>query len=76
MNEHDQGFSWVANAPAYGLDSNKIIENFVEQTLAFEKWGTFFNAQQILAQLATHIILSIPLYHAFRTFKFINTFPL
>ncbi len=26
----------------------------------------------MLAQLAAYIVLSIPLYHAFRTFKFIN----
>jgi len=30
----------------------------------------------MLTQLATYIILSIPLYHATRTFKFINTSPL
>ncbi len=38
--------------------------------------NTFLNVQQMLAKLATYIVLSIPLYHAFRTFKFINTFPL
>ncbi len=36
----------------------------------------FCNVQQMLAQLATYIVLSIPLYHATRTFKFINTSPL
>jgi hypothetical protein len=38
--------------------------------------NTFLNVQQISTQLATYIVLSIPLYHAFRTFKFINTSPL
>jgi hypothetical protein len=35
--------------------------------------NTFLNAQQISIQLATYIVLSIPPYHASRTFKFINT---
>jgi hypothetical protein len=34
------------------------------------------NAQQMLAQLVAYIVLIIPLHHAFRTFKFINTSPL
>ncbi len=38
--------------------------------------NVFFNAQQTLAQLVAYIVLSIKLYHAFRTFKFINTSPL
>jgi hypothetical protein len=38
--------------------------------------NVFPNAQQMLTQLATYIVLSIPLYHASRTFKFINTSPL
>jgi len=29
--EHDHGFLWVVNAPAYGLDFNKIIETFVDK---------------------------------------------
>jgi hypothetical protein len=29
--------------------------------------NVFFNVQQTLAQLATYIVLSIKLYHAFRT---------
>jgi hypothetical protein len=33
----------------------------------------FLNVQQMLAQLAAHIVLFITLYHAFKTFKFINT---
>jgi hypothetical protein len=37
---------------------------------------TTLNAQQMLAQLVTYIILSIPLYNASKTFKFINTSPL
>jgi hypothetical protein len=38
--------------------------------------NTFLNAQQISTQLDVYIVLFIPLYHAFRTFKFINTYPL
>ncbi len=35
----------------------------------------FHNVQQMLAQLATYIVLFIPLYHASKTFKFISTSP-
>jgi hypothetical protein len=38
--------------------------------------NVFFDAQQMSAQLATYIVLFLPLHHAFRNFKFINTFPL
>ncbi len=38
--------------------------------------NVFLNVQQMLAQLATYIVLSIPLYHSSKTFKFINTSPL
>jgi hypothetical protein len=38
--------------------------------------NAFLNAQQMLAQLVACIVLSIPLYHASRTLKFINTSPL
>jgi hypothetical protein len=31
LNEHDHGFYGLQNAPTYGLDSNKIIENFVDK---------------------------------------------
>ena len=33
------------------------------------------NAQQMLAQLAIYLILSIPLYHCSRSFSYINTSP-
>jgi hypothetical protein len=36
----------------------------------------FFNVQQMSAQLVAYIVLFIPLYHASKTFKFINTSPL
>jgi hypothetical protein len=35
-----------------------------------------FNVQQMLTQLTTYIVLFIPLYHASKTLKFINTSPL
>jgi hypothetical protein len=38
--------------------------------------NALLNAQQMLAQLVMYIVLSIPLYHASRIFKFINTSPL
>ncbi len=31
VSDYDHGLLWVANAPTYGLDSNKIIENFVHK---------------------------------------------
>ncbi len=38
--------------------------------------NVFLNVQQMSTQVTTYIVLSIPLYHASRTFKFINTSPL
>jgi hypothetical protein len=32
--QHDHGLSWVANAPIYGLDSNNVIENFVDKYIS------------------------------------------
>jgi hypothetical protein len=32
--QHDHGLLWVANAPIYGLDSNNVIENFVEKYIS------------------------------------------
>jgi hypothetical protein len=37
--------------------------------------NVFLNAQQMFAQLATYIILSLPLYHASISFSFFNTSP-
>ncbi len=52
-------------------------ENKIEANTCIKKMGnTFFNVQQMSTQLATYIVLSIPLYHASITFKFINTSPL
>ncbi len=38
--------------------------------------NAFLNVQQMSTQLTAYIVLCIPLYHATRTFKFINTSPL
>jgi hypothetical protein len=38
--------------------------------------NVFFNVQQMSTQLVTYIVLSIPLYRAFKIFKCINTSPL
>ncbi len=52
-------------------------ENKIETHIHIRKMGNiYFNSQEMSAQLATYIMLFIPLYHAFRTFKFINTSPL
>jgi hypothetical protein len=52
-------------------------ENKIETNIGIRKMGNiFWNVQQMLAQLAIYIVLSFPLYHATRTFKFINTSPL
>ncbi len=52
-------------------------EKNIEAHTCIQKMGNaFLNAQQMLARLATYIVLSIPLCHAFRTFKFVNTSPL
>jgi len=52
-------------------------ENKIEAHIHIRKMGNdFLSAQQMSAQLDTYIVLSIPLYHASRTFKFINTSPL
>ncbi len=32
--QHDHGLLWVANAPIYGLDSNNVIENFVDKYIS------------------------------------------
>ena len=37
--------------------------------------NAFLNAQQMSAQLVVYVVLFIPLYHASRSFKFINTSP-
>jgi hypothetical protein len=34
--EHDHGLLWVVNVPTYGLDPNKIIENFVDKYITFD----------------------------------------
>jgi len=52
-------------------------ENKIEAHIHIQKMGNaFLNVQQMLAQLTTYIVLSIPLYHASKTFKFSNTSPL
>jgi hypothetical protein len=35
-NKHDHGLLWVVNALTHGLDSNKIIENFVDKYITCE----------------------------------------
>jgi hypothetical protein len=47
--EHDHGLLWVANVPTYGLDSNKIIENFVDTYITCDSdklTPNFHEAQQ------------------------------
>ena len=53
------------------------ITNKTDANIRILKLGNaFLNAQQMSAQLAIYLILSIPLYHCSRSFAFINTSPL
>ncbi len=54
----------------------KCEDENIDVNLRIRKLGNaFINAQQMSAQLATYIILSLPLYHASRSFSFLNTSP-
>jgi hypothetical protein len=51
----------------------KCEDENIDVNLKIRKLGnTFMNAQQMFAQLATYIILSLPLYHVSRSFPFLN----
>ena len=53
------------------------ITNKTDANIRILKLGNvFLNAQQMSAQLAIYLILSIPLYHCSCSFAFINTSPL
>ena len=55
----------------------KCITDKIDANIRILKLGNaFLNAQQMLAQLAIYLILSIPLYHCSHSFAFINTSPL
>ena len=55
----------------------KCIAKKIDTNLrTFNLGNTFLNVQQISAQLAIYLILSIPLYHCSHSFAFINTSPL
>jgi hypothetical protein len=52
----------------------KCEDENIDANLKIRKLSNvFLNAQQMSAQLATYIILSLPLYHACRSFSFLNT---
>jgi len=51
-----------------------IANNIYENTRIQYLGNVFFNAQQMAVQLV-YCVLSLPLYHLFQTFKFINTSP-
>jgi hypothetical protein len=54
----------------------KCIANNVYVNIRIQKLGNvFFNAQKMVAQLVTYLVLSLSLYHSSRTFQFINIFP-
>jgi hypothetical protein len=60
---------------------HKVIKKcIVEKIEAYIKIqnleNTFLNTQQMFAQLAAYLVLSIPFYHTSRVFKFINTLSL
>jgi hypothetical protein len=47
--EYNHGLLWVANAPTYGLDSNKKIENFVDKYIPCDSGKltpNFYEAQR------------------------------
>jgi hypothetical protein len=52
-----------------------VTEKIDANTRILKLGNAFLNAQQMLAQLAIYLVLSLPLYHASRTFEFINTSP-
>jgi len=55
----------------------KCIEDKTHANKQILKLGNaFLNAQQMSAQLVVYLILSLPLYHSSRSFKFMNTSPL
>jgi hypothetical protein len=55
----------------------KCIAEKTDANLRILKLGNaFLNAQQMSAQLAIYLILSIPLFHCSHSFAFINTSPL
>ncbi len=52
----------------------KCIANNIDANTKIQKLGNvFFNVQQMVTQLV-YFVFSLPLYHSFRTFQFINTF--
>jgi hypothetical protein len=54
--------------------TKKCIANNIDANRRIQKLGNvFLNAQQMVVQLAIYLVLSLPLYHSFRTFQFINT---
>jgi hypothetical protein len=61
----------------YLTNIDKTITKEFKANIHIRKMGNAtLNAQQMLTQLVTYIVLSIPPYHASRTLKFINTSPL
>jgi hypothetical protein len=46
------------------IDANTIIQKL---------GNAFFDAQQMVVQHTTYLVLLLPIYHSFRTFQFINT---
>jgi hypothetical protein len=52
----------------------KCEDKNIDVNLKIRKLGNaFMNAQQMSTQLPTYIILSLPIYHASRSFSFLNT---
>jgi hypothetical protein len=48
----------------------------VDTNLSVRKLSNvFLNAQQMFAQLASYLILSLPLYHTSKSFSFLSTSP-
>jgi hypothetical protein len=54
--QYDHGFLWVANAATYILDSNNVIENFVDEYICCDnhKLAPNFNDAQTHRHKKTH----------------------
>jgi hypothetical protein len=54
----------------------KCIANNIDANTIIQKLGNvFLNAQQMVVQLTTYLVFSLPLYYSFQKFQFINTSP-
>jgi len=48
--QYNHGFLWIANAPTYSLDSNNVIENFVDKYISCDN----HKLAPIFSEVETH----------------------